>query len=138
MGYVYQKITSYAVSRTRPVSSWPHLQDLTLADPDPSSNHPIHVLIGADLYGSLLLNDLRQGPPPTAQRTVFSWILSGPAGTDNRSTAPAPTFHFVSTPDTNELLQKFWECEDITKHSQLSEEDRRCEQHFVSTHSRTP
>jgi len=56
-----------------------HIYDLELADPNPASRQPIHLLIGADLYGSLLMSDLRQGPPgtPTAQRTALGWIISG-------------------------------------------------------------
>lgn len=139
-GYVYQSITSYAVSRARPIESWPHLRGLPLADSDPTSSHPIHVLIGADLYGSLLLSDLRQGPigTPTAQLTVFGWILSGPAGSTHGSAASAPVFHCVSALDTNELLRKFWEDEEVPTRSLSSEEDASCEQHFVSMHSRTP
>jgi len=48
--FVYQKITSYAGSRSKSIDSWPHLHNLNLADPDPCSNHPIHLLIGADIY----------------------------------------------------------------------------------------
>jgi len=46
------------------------------------SRESIHLLIGADLYGSLLTGNLRQGPlgTPTAQRTALGWIISGPTG----------------------------------------------------------
>lgn len=95
-GFVYQKITLYAVSRARPVESWPHLRNLKLADPDPSSNHPIHVLIGADLYGSLLINDLRQGPigTPTAQKTVLG--LDFPALPGRLTNLPLPRRSFIA------------------------------------------
>ncbi|KYN27424.1 hypothetical protein ALC57_03188, partial [Trachymyrmex cornetzi] len=53
------------------------------------SRHQIHLLIGADLYGSLLKNGLRQGPIGT----------------------PIPP---------------------------LTDEEERCEQHFLATHSRSP
>jgi len=80
--YVFQRITTYAVLQVRFPPSWPHLCDLELADPDSASRQPIHLLIGADLYGSLLMSDLRHGPlgTPTAQRTAFGWIISGPMG----------------------------------------------------------
>jgi len=54
--YVYQKITSYAASVIKPLDSWPHLRGLNLADPDPASKHPF---TDADLYGSLLLGEVR-------------------------------------------------------------------------------
>jgi len=80
--YVFQRITTYAASQVRFPPSWPHLRDLELADPDPASRQPIYLLIGVDLYGSLLMSDLRQGPlgTPTAQRTALGWIISGPTG----------------------------------------------------------
>jgi len=51
--YVFQRITTYAASQMRLPYSWPHLRDLELADPNPASRQPIHLLIGADLYGLL-------------------------------------------------------------------------------------
>lgn len=63
--YVYQKITSYAGSKNKSLDSWSHLHDLALADPDPFSNHPIHLLIRADLYGSLLMQAVKSGPTGT-------------------------------------------------------------------------
>jgi len=49
-----------ALRHRQPRKWWPHLRDLTLADPNPASQEPIHLLIGVDLYGSLLSCDLRQ------------------------------------------------------------------------------
>ncbi|XP_071582174.1 uncharacterized protein [Temnothorax nylanderi] len=117
---------------------WPHLRDLPLADPDPSCNHPIHVLIGADLYGSLLLDGLRQGPvgTPTGQLTIFGWILSGPAGPARPAGESASVLSCVSCEDTNSLIQSFWEDERIPSRTPLTEEDERCEKHFATTHSR--
>ncbi|XP_071629518.1 uncharacterized protein [Temnothorax longispinosus] len=137
-GYVYQKITSYSASQTRPTELWPHLHDLKLADPEPSSRHPIHVLIGADLYGSLLLNDVRQGPfgTPTAQLTILGWIVSGPTGNASSDTESASVLNCVTCEETNSLLQRFWADESIPAQTPLTEEDERCERHFVETHSR--
>ncbi|XP_071575474.1 uncharacterized protein [Temnothorax nylanderi] len=121
----------------RPLDSWSHLQDLDLADPDPSDPSPIHLLIGADLYGAILRNDLRQGPlgTPTAQRTIFGWIVYGPTGA--RSThGAAPVLNCIATDDTDRLLERFWETEEIRARPALSEADEKCERHFRETHSR--
>ncbi|XP_071577598.1 uncharacterized protein [Temnothorax nylanderi] len=125
-------------SQQKPAAMWPHLRDLPLADPDPSCNHPIHVLIGADLYGSLLLDGLRQGPvgTPTGQLTIFGWILSGPAGPARPAGESASVLSCVSCEDTNSLIQSFWEDERIPSRTPLTEEDERCEKHFATTHSR--
>ncbi|XP_018372873.1 PREDICTED: uncharacterized protein LOC108767459 [Trachymyrmex cornetzi] len=138
--YVFQNITSYAASRTQPVESWPHLQGISFADPDSSSRHRIHLLIGADLYGSLLKNGLRQGPigMPTAQLTALSWILSGPTGRGRIESENICVCHNVSTHDTNSLLRQFWEDEEVSRPPPLTDEEERCEQHFLATHSRSP
>jgi len=39
--------------------------------------------------------------------------------------------------DTNSLLRKFWEDEEVSQKLPLTEEDEQCERNFVSTHSRT-
>ncbi|XP_070158806.1 uncharacterized protein [Polyergus mexicanus] len=136
--FVYQKITSYAGSKTKTVDYWPHLRKLSLADPDPFSNHPIHLLIGSDLYGSLLKQKIKHGPTgtPTAQLTALGWILSGPTGTSNSITGSATSLNCVTIPSLDSLLQKFWEIEEISSELQLSEEDKKCEQHFIETHQR--
>lgn len=137
--YVFPKLTAYAASTACTYQEWPHLKHLALADPDPTQLQPIHLLIGADLYGSLLLNDLRQGPlgSPTAQLTVFGWIISGPTGLDSTSSHPSvPVMHCVGMQSTDDILQRFWEIENIPDSSHLSSEDQQCEDHFVDTHSR--
>ncbi|KAH0945570.1 hypothetical protein HN011_001242 [Eciton burchellii] len=72
--YVFKNLTSYIPSAVQPPEWWPHLRGLPLADPNPTSREPIHLLVRADLYRSLLLRDLRQGPlgTPMAQKTEFS------------------------------------------------------------------
>jgi len=140
IAYTYQRITSYAATRTRPLQNWPHLHDLLLADPDPSSHHPIHLLIGADLYGTLLKNDIRQGPrgTPTAQATAFGWIISGPAGGNDPSNAAANIHTCDMENPLDILLQQFWTDESIpAPFSLLTQEEEECEHHFIATHSRT-
>lgn len=113
---------------------------MSLADPNPTSDHPIHLLIGADLYGSLLLGDLRQGPigTPTAQSTALGWIISGPTDAVRPANAPGTILHYVSEDDTHCLLQRFWEEEEISQPIPLTKEEKKCEEHFTTTYSRSP
>ncbi|XP_076658785.1 uncharacterized protein LOC143362467 [Halictus rubicundus] len=129
-------------------SGCPHLKDLTLADLNPSGSEPISLIIGADYYGSLLREGLRQGPPgaPTAQLTLFGWVLSGSLCDkhSNSRTPPNVTLsHCLTAAEPSPLLQnlhkaltRFWEVEELTASFPLSEEDQKCEEHFVRTHSR--
>nr|XP_012227877.1 PREDICTED: uncharacterized protein LOC105675368 [Linepithema humile] len=127
------------LAKSRSVESWPHLRGLSLADPDPFSHHCIHMLIGADIYGSLLKNDVRQGPygTPTAQSTAFGWILSGPTGNRESASEKASVLNCVFAQDVNSLLQRFWEDKEISLSPPLTEEEERFERHFDDTHSRS-
>lgn len=138
--YIYQKITAYTATKYRAFGTWPHLRNLTLADPKPTSHGSIDLLIGADLYGTLLLGEVRRGPvgSPTAQSTVLGWIVSGPGdacGSDRAT--PTPVLNCVATSDVDSLLQRFWELEEVPAERSFSSEDDQCERHFVETHSRT-
>ncbi|XP_070153697.1 uncharacterized protein [Polyergus mexicanus] len=81
---------------------------------------------------------VKHGPTgtPTAQLTALGWILSGPTGTSNSITGSATSLNCVTIPSLDSLLQKFWEIEEISSELPLSEEDKKCEQHFIETHQR--
>ncbi|GAB1869281.1 Peptidase aspartic putative domain-containing protein [Camponotus japonicus] len=72
---ILQKITSYKPQYTGDLSSWSHLSNLEFAD-DFFNDDPIHVLIGANLYGAFLLDGVRKDKidEPIAQKTIFGCI----------------------------------------------------------------
>jgi len=73
---------------------------------------------------------------PAAQKTIFGWILSGPAGVAQPDPDKAHVSLCTAEYDTNTLLRKFWEDEEVPQRLPLKEEDEQCENHFVSMHSR--
>lgn len=58
---------------------WDHIHGLELADPSHMKAGSIDILIGAEIYGEIILHGLRKGPrgTPIAQQTKLGWILSG-------------------------------------------------------------
>ncbi|XP_046144711.1 uncharacterized protein LOC123988495 [Osmia bicornis bicornis] len=102
------------------------------------SSDPIDIVIGADLFGQLLLDGVRKGSTsePIAQNTHLGWILSGPT-----STHPLPFFidahHATLLENLDADLRRFWEVENIPTQSVLSPEEEKCELHFQSSHTRT-
>jgi hypothetical protein len=109
---------------------WPHLRDIELVDPDLSNQHPIHMLIVSNLFASILVHKPpRLGPTdaPAAQKTVLGWILSGPAGVAPPDPDKAHVSLCTAECDTNILLCKFWENEEIPQKLLLKEEDEQCE-----------
>lgn len=120
-------LTTYAPKRTIDISSFAHLRGLYLADPDFTRANPIQIIIGADLYGEILLDEILKGQAeePLAQRTIFGWIVSGSLGariarpmisTDTTRAFHNITVHncFPSKSLDNEL-RKFWEIEETPR-----------------------
>jgi len=116
----------------------PSVSLFTLADSDVLSKRPIDLTIGADYYGSLLRDGLLSGLSGclTAQLTSFDWIISGQPSKTTLELKDISA-HCSSTEDIlHDSLRRFWELEEIPTKPLLSEEEARCEAHFVSTHYR--
>ncbi|XP_067214187.1 uncharacterized protein [Linepithema humile] len=136
---ILPNLTSYHPTNFVNKNDYAHLQDLHLADSNPSSRERIDVLIGADIYGLILLNGLRKGTKdaPVAQRTIFGWILFGSCiKDDNMNYKVTTSLQCSITPSVDSLLRSFWEVEELVLPSALSSDDKICEQHFVSTYTR--
>ncbi|XP_076397912.1 uncharacterized protein LOC143266164 [Megachile rotundata] len=133
---VLKSLTKYVPNRVHSVDRWSHIENLNLADNDPMSSDPIDILIGADLYGSIILDGVRKGlvNQPIAQNTSLGWILSGPVAPSN-DTLSAPSHHTLAWDTLNEDLRRFWEIEELHDKSHLTPEEIQCEEHFSATHS---
>ncbi|XP_011879680.1 PREDICTED: uncharacterized protein LOC105568544, partial [Vollenhovia emeryi] len=151
--HILPKLTTPLPSAKITTTVWPHLAELELADPEFSLPGAIDIIIGSDFYGHIIQDGLVKGVInlPTAQRTIFGWIISGPCGFQPNpnlsSSAPCglqPTpvvsqsYHVSVDRELLEVLSRFWELEDIpcSSRSLLSTEHQACEDHFQSTHSR--
>lgn len=79
-GPVVRKITNPLPSSFITKGDWNHIKPLHLADPHYDVPSRIDLLLGAPVYGYLLLPGLIKASPvePVAQDTEFGWILSGP------------------------------------------------------------
>lgn len=141
---VLRQLTTYSARTSVPLQSWPHLDGLTLADPDCLGSARIDLLLGADVLGGILEPGLKKGPPecPIAQNTALGWVLSGAYLASGESSVPAHrssslSLHCSGEADLDLLLQRFWEQEDLPPAPTRSPEEDRCEAHYASTHSRT-
>ncbi|XP_039306398.1 uncharacterized protein LOC113005704 [Solenopsis invicta] len=141
---IMRSLTPYSPSRAASQGSWSHLDGLSLADSDPTSAAPIEVIIGADLYGEILLDGRRKGEfgQPYAQNTIFGWVLSGP--TSSSPFLSSASVHCCSqvtcsrgdSPTLDQALRRFWEVEEIPRKVVLTPDELQCEEHFLKTHSR--
>ncbi|XP_076660035.1 uncharacterized protein LOC143363312 [Halictus rubicundus] len=148
---VLGSMSTYKPSRVRNWRTLAHLADLSWADHDPSSSDPIQMILGADVYPSIIQHGLRKGQTaqPIAQNTIFGWVISGPLhnsldrGFFRRSEPVSNTTQLVSTHHCvhdNSLdadLRRFWEIEEIPHASLLTPAEKQCEQYFRDSTTRT-
>ncbi|RLU22403.1 hypothetical protein DMN91_004681 [Ooceraea biroi] len=142
-------LTSYAPKHVIDLDSFSYLSGLRWADPNPGNAESIDLILGADLYGCVLLEGIRKGDigDPIAQNSVFGWVLSGPV---NQSTTPNASPHSVAAASHSAVtvhhssaslsldneLRRFWEIEEVPRKPILTSDESKCERHFAITHSR--
>ncbi|XP_011309478.1 uncharacterized protein [Fopius arisanus] len=122
LGQLSNSLSAFSSSQL----TWDHLGELHLADPDFFTPAPIDILLGADVYGQLILPQVITSGPhsPSAQVTRLGWIVFGP--TEGSDTSQKATSHLtVTSDDLNELFTKFWIQEEVpeTPEVQLNEEE---------------
>ena len=75
-----KKITKDLPLQPIPIAlKWDHLTDLKLADPDFRTPARIDLLLGAEVFTTILRDGRRTGPrgTPSALNTCFGWVLFG-------------------------------------------------------------
>lgn len=122
-----------------PVSArtWPHLQGLQLADPNCTTPSAIDVLLVADIWNQVFLDQRRRGPPgtPDAHLTHFGFVLLGPTG----PAAGPVTINTIVSQENSDIcaeLRRFWEVEELHVAPVQTPEDEFCEEHFLRTYTR--
>ena len=78
--YVLKKITKDLPLEPIPLAlKWEHLSDLKLADPEFRTPARIDLLLGAEVFSSILRDGRRTGPrgTPSAINTCFGWVIFG-------------------------------------------------------------
>jgi len=138
---ILPKITALMPNQKLPISIRERYGHLPLADPDFDVPGSVNMLIGGDLYPFLLQSrsDIVHSPGlPSALNTQFGWVIVGAIeGSREYSTASSLVVHAASdNQDIGELLQRFWEVEELDINHRPSTEDEACEKYFQETVSR--
>lgn len=130
---VLSRITAYLPNRDLN-HQFPHLDGLELADKEFYKPGKIDILLGADVYGHVLMDGILRGASgtPIAQKTSLGWILSGKV-TESRSTTETLSLH--ASLETQ--LKQFWEIETISETDCWTNEEQVCDDHYKRTLSRT-
>ena len=135
---VFPRLTLYESGVRADPSVWSHLKGLTLADPDFLAADPVDILLGADVYATILQAGLKKGGrgQPTAQKTTLGWILSGPVGSVEPP-ARTLTLHCKVDDDLTKLVKDFWQQEELSAGPvPLTPAEQECEDLYRQSHSR--
>ncbi|XP_011859167.1 PREDICTED: uncharacterized protein LOC105556684 [Vollenhovia emeryi] len=114
--HVLKTLTTILPSFTAPQQTWPHIEPLTLADPQFLTPRSIDIIIGADAYGQIIKpNIIKRSPDlPIAQLSIFGWLVLGPV---SLSPLQMSTAHHIKVNqydlDLQELLTRFWVQEEL-------------------------
>ena len=106
------------------VSSYPHLQDLPLADACDNPRKEVDVLVGSNFYWSFVTGDVsKSSEGPAAVSSKLGWLLSGPIDSHEASVVSHTCTVINGTPDNpmfNEKgdalinsLREFWNVESL-------------------------
>ncbi|GFW54359.1 integrase catalytic domain-containing protein [Trichonephila clavipes] len=114
---------------------WPHIKDLTLADPTFYIENEIDNLLGADVFMTLISGTPIMGPKgtPSALPTKLGHLLSGTINTQYNQNSSLISHTLLNI---NHSLKQFWELESVTKDIPSKDEDELCESIFVNSHIR--
>ncbi|XP_021963617.1 uncharacterized protein LOC110859062 [Folsomia candida] len=116
------------------ISSFSYLRGLKLADPKFNEPRQVDILLGADVVASIIRPGLKNGPKntPIAQNTLLGWVLSGRTLVKSTDSAEVTVLHN----SLEEVIQRFWEVEELPSQRHFTQEEKECEQHFVANHKR--
>lgn len=115
---------------------WTHIENLPLADPSYHLPGQIDLLLGADMFPSLVLTGQRRGQTgePMAMETIFGWVLVGPIQSPPSASLSSFCISVFETLDKN--LKKFWELEELQTTQHLSKDESTAEKFYQQTTTR--
>ncbi|GFW21473.1 DUF1758 domain-containing protein [Trichonephila clavipes] len=107
---------------------------LKLADANCLQPGPIDILLGADVFGEIMLNRHLnvQGQSLTAIESIFGWVVLGKTKLSyKRIISNHASYNAVEF-----QLDKFWQLEELCETKPLTNEEIAGENHFKRTHTR--
>ncbi|UYV68325.1 hypothetical protein LAZ67_5003884 [Cordylochernes scorpioides] len=118
-------------------SSW---KTLPLADPQFETSGRVDVILGADVYGSLLLPEVKYDEKTQlcAQKTRLGWIVSGKLPGEGE-VGPHRVYNIRVNYEENldNVLRRFWEVEEVPLRPAKSDADEFCEELYKTKVQRT-
>lgn len=131
--FVLRDITKLVPQSKLDNKDWSHLHHLRLADPDYASPAPVDILIGSDLFWTIVQLQKIEGPPkaPYAISSTLGWLVAGQSSQQQRQISS-----YMVNINLEETVQKFWEAETVPSIPLHTKEERECEEYFNNTLTR--
>ncbi|XP_055585069.1 uncharacterized protein LOC129737925 [Uranotaenia lowii] len=115
------------------VNGW-KLPDVELADPTFFETRSVDMVLGIEHFFSFFMAGKRMqlgNGLPTFTETVFGWIATGAVNMYDQATRIS--CNVVATGGLEQIMARFWACEEIESAVIYSPEELRCEEHYVQT-----
>ncbi|XP_060842552.1 uncharacterized protein LOC132922848 [Rhopalosiphum padi] len=134
---VLPRIMSSMPDRVLPAEIRNRYRHLVFADPRFDHPAPVDMLIGGDLYPSVIQSRadiIHTEGLPSAMNTQLGWVIIG--ALQNNTHTPLTSLSISTTPPIEELMQRFWTVEEPTESTMPTTQDKQCEDWFVRTTKR--
>ena len=103
------------------------MKSVALADKNFHQPGPVQLLLGADVYEDLFLDERKKDHGLHYRKSIFGWVVTGVL-------SQVRTYQCQSFQVAMELdLARFWEVEEIPRVKPMSKENRQCEEHYDTT-----
>ena len=115
---VLKNITSLLPSSNLNIQNWSFLRKYSLADPSFSIPGKIDLLLGAEYFDEICLNETFKFSEnfPILKRTIFGWVVTGKIEIKEKNYDSQLNFSqsHMATLDLSNQLKSFWEVEEIS------------------------
>lgn len=128
--WVLPSITAHLPRNNLPVGIKDRYSNLALADPEFNVAAPIDILLGGDVYPSIMNGKkiVVDECLPAAFSSIFDWVLIGPvSGADVGPYHSSPVSLTVSI---EQLMENFWRVEEPEPAPEVFTDEGRCERIF--------
>ena len=99
----------------------------SIADKNFHQPGPVQLLLGADVYEDLFLDERKKDHGLHYRKSIFGWVVTGVL-------SQVHAYQCQSFQVAVELdLARFWEVEEIPRVKPMSKENRQCEEHYDTT-----
>ena len=103
------------------------MKSVALADENFHQPGPVHLLLGADVYEDLFLDERKKDHGLHYRKSIFGWVVTGVLS----QVRPYQCQSFQVAVELD--LTRFWEVEEIPRVKPMSKENRQCEEHYDTT-----